>query len=76
MLREILDDLSVKKTILVGVILICLVIAVGETSLMILAPKIFGLARIVNVVWAVFGLSLASYIVYRDFISKEKTNEK
>jgi hypothetical protein len=80
MLKEILDNLLVKKSILTFVIGVALVIVISN---IIFAVKLFIIGNIISailkvltcVIWSFIG-GCAVYIVHRDFIRKQKKNEE
>lgn len=69
MLRETLDDLVIKKILLIGVMAIGLVVTFGEIYVIVFFPFV-GLERI-PVILTFLGLAgMSCYIFYRDFFKK------
>lgn len=76
MLKEILDDPIVKKTILTIAILVSIMMVVISATMAVkflVASKIFiGVLRILTCLFWMFMGGATSHIIYRDFIRKKK----
>jgi hypothetical protein len=76
MLKQVLDDVRVKKTILTFAILIAIMIVVTNAIFAVkffVVGKIFiGVLKVLScLIWTFIG-GVAAWIVYRDFIRKKK----
>lgn len=75
MLKQVLDDVRVKKTILISAILIAVIIvvtnAIFAVKLFVVGKILMGILKILScLIWTFIG-GCAAWIIYRDFIRKK-----